>query len=280
MVKKKSLFLIALLLLCPAAAKAGDAYNLTYDVYAGGIHTLQTRMRVETGAQAYHTKFEGETYGLLAKFVPWMGTFDTKGWMVNGGFRPEIHISDTVTKDKREINTFTYAKDSGFKSYSHVIDGKDETEDLDLSITKGTVDVLTAALQMMDRIAASGKCGGDTLIFDGERSYRLMFRDQGSEKLTANQYNFYAGDAVKCTAQVQPLGGKWHKKPRGWLRVQEQSLAKGMLPTLWMAKLSDATNAPYFPVKAFVKSNYGAFIVNITSFRDQDGQLRIVPKKP
>ena len=35
------------------------------------------------------------------------------------------------------------------------------------------------------------------------------------EALVESEYNLYQGNAVRCTVEVEPMGGKWHDKYNG-----------------------------------------------------------------
>lgn len=263
------LFLILLLAAQPAFAKE---YRATYDVYAGGIHALQTRMDYKENDGRYDVKVASETYGLLSKIVRWFATFKTEGWVTKSGYQPQLHISDTTSKGKHEINTYKYDKNGKFLSFTQIVDGKDETrKDLDPSIMAGTTDVISAVFDMAAK-AGQGSCAHQDMIFDSERSYRLEFRNSKKTNLNPTKYGSFSGEAVSCSVRVTPVGGKWHKKPRGWLKIQEQGIKNGFPPTIWMANISKDPELPTVPVRIMVKTDFGTFVAHLTSFKEKPGK--------
>ncbi len=127
-----------------------------------------------------------------------------------------------------------------------------------------TTDVLSATLKGMNHIAAGGTCEGSDEIFDGARRYRIIFTNSQQVDLKKSEYNVYQGPATECTVEVKPLAGKWHKKPRGWMSIQEQGREKGKMPTIWFAQL--AKGEPAVPVKIRVKTDYGALFMHLTGY--------------
>lgn len=264
--------LLVALICCLASPAWAKTYSATYDVYAGGIHALQARMTYTENKGRYDVALSSETYGLLGKIVPWHASFKTKGWVLRGKLQPEQHVSDTTSKGKHEVNTYNYSKTGKFLSFSQIVRGKDETRDDLGDIMQGTTDVLSANFNAMKKIRAGEGCSRDDMIFDSERSYRLMFRDKGRDVLSVNKYSRFSGEASACVVEVKPEGGKWHKKPRGWLKIQEQARKAGQLPTLWFSDLANDKTAPVFPVKIMIKTDYGTFLAHLTSFEEKGGK--------
>jgi hypothetical protein len=117
----------------------------------------------------------------------------------------------------------------------------------------------------MSALKETNLCEGRDDIYDGERRFTLIFRDQGAGSLPESRYNAYTGPARVCTVEIEPKGGRWHKKPRGWLSIQEQGRKKGSLPTVWMAQMPGIPFA--VPVKIRVKTNYGTLLMHLKSAR-------------
>jgi hypothetical protein len=262
-------FIALLLLSSPALARD---YQATYDVYAGGIHALRATMDYSDKGNQYQTAVRSETFGLLAKIVRWHASFETKGWRGKTGYQPRIHQADTTSKGKREVNTYKYDKSGKFMGFTQIVDGRDETRhDLDPSIMAGTTDVLSAFLNMAKK-AGEGNCSDQDMIFDSERSYRLEFRHGKAENLPSSKYSAFKGPALSCAVKVTPMGGKWHKKPRGWLKIQQQGVKNGFPPTVWLANISKDRAMPAIPVRIMVKTDYGTFIAHLTAFQEKQGK--------
>lgn len=252
-----------------SAPVSAAGYTATYDVYAGRIHALQARMTyTETGGR-YTIDLSSETYGLLWHIIPWHAEFKTGGWVLKDRYQPDSHVSDTTANDQHEVNTYKYDKSGKFLGFTQIVDGKDVTKkDLDPSIMAGTTDMLSANFNVMRALANGKGCPREEMIFDSERSYRLMFRQKSNDTLKPNKYSSFSGDTQACEAEVKPEGGKWHKKPRGWLKIQEQGREQGALPKVWYAAILKEKSAPDVPVKIVIKTNYGSFVARLASFEE------------
>ncbi len=263
----------------PVSAKAagGETQNMIYDVYAGGFHVVQADVKIDEAAKGrYEIKMGARTYGFLGKVAPWFGTFETKGWLTKNERQPELHESITTWRAEEETNTYNYGRDGSFKSYVVKEHGKEaEKKDVEAEVTQGTIDALTAALKVFDTVAEGGECSGTSEVFDGKRRFEQTFKNVGQATLESSKYNIYGGAATECTVEIKPVAGKWHDKPRGWLSIQEQGRDRGMMPTVWLASLTE--NGPAIPVKIRVKTAYGTLFMHLAQY--QNGENIAVAEK-
>lgn len=248
-----------------------DAHRqiMFYDVYAGGIHAVKAQLDVSYDkSDRYSLRLGAETIGFLENLVPWRGSFETSGWRLGAsGDRPEIHRSTATWRGEDELKEYFYGRDGSFKKLRVVEDNEDKSpESLEQALVEGTTDVLTATLEVMKHVAENGQCQGESEVFDGKRRFSMKFNHEMDETLTPTDYNVYQGVTARCQVEVQPVGGEWHKKPRGWMSIQEQGRQKGSLPTVWFAKVSE--DGPAVPVKIRVKTEYGTLFMHLTEYRN------------
>lgn len=228
--------------------------------------------------ERYKLELGAHTRGFIGKVAPWKGTFTTTGWYdpATKQATPQMHKSWAHWKDEDEIKEYTYNRDGTFKEY-RVTDEHSERElrETKTALSDNTTDVMTAALNMMNAVPKSGKCEGTAEVFDGKRRFKMNFIDEGKVELRQSRYNIYSGLASKCVVKVEPMGGEWHKNPRGWMSIQEQGQEHGKLPTIWMAHITEG--APAVPVKILVRSNYGALVMHMTRY--ENGENVILAEK-
>lgn len=253
----------------PVHSIAADIQSMTYEVYAGGINAVTADLDISFEEDdRYNFKFSARTKGFLAALAPWEGTFETEGWAMKGKTaRPEKHKSTSVWRSEVEIKEYNYGRDGSFKGLIIKEDGHDISEkEINEELTKGTTDALTATLEVMKHVAKNGRCEGTSEIFDGKRRFKLIFTHETDEMLEATKYNVYEGTTARCTVEVKPIAGAWHKKPRGWLSIQEQGRMKGGLPTVWFASMNEG--GPAVPVKVRVKTSFGTLFMHMTQYRN------------
>ena len=250
-----------------------------YDVYAGGIHGVEARLDLDLSQDGrYAISLFAKTRGFLGSLAPWHGTFSSNGWRVSEtDYRTDNHRSETTWRDEPEIKDYQYNKDKSFKALT--IDEHDKppaVRDVPAELTQDTKDVLTATLLVMQNLPQTGVCESTSDIFDGKRRFEMAFVGQGDAVLKPSKYNVYEGAAIECVVEVKPKGGKWHKKPRGWMSIQEQGRERGTMPTIWFAQISE--DGPAYPVKIRVKTAYGTLFMHLSEYK-KDGVHLIAEKR-
>ena len=263
----KYALLIALTLLS-FPAYAAEKQTAIYDVYASGVHVLEAQLDLSEENGRYDFSFKAHTRGFLASLLPWTGTYISQGWLENGNYIPELHKSHSVWKDEIDGKEFHYTKDGGFQELIVTEKGKTEKADVPPELSEGTIDAYSAALKVFAKIAAGGACEGKDDIFDDKRRFTQVFHPKDNSEIKPTEYNVYTGPASVCEVEVVPNGGKWHKKPRGWMNVQEQGRRLGALPTMWAAKLNET--GPAMPLKVMIKTDYGTLLIHLAEYRNGD----------
>ena len=249
-------------MLSPSFAHA-ETREFTYQVYAGGIHAVEAKLLFNVNDKKYDISLDAHTRGWLSSLVPWEGVFKTNGQLKGENFVPDQHQSVSVWRGETETKTFTY-KNNNLTALTIEEDGKDLVKrEIDQTLTENTTDILSATLEVMDNIIQNSECSGESDIYDGKRRFRIFFKDKGESQLRKSRYNIFSGPARFCIVEIEPKGGKWHKKPRGWLSIQEQGRQKGALPAVWMAKVEGFKYA--VPVKIRVKTDYGTLLMHLTN---------------
>lgn len=278
---KKPLLVLLFCAFSALPAQAAPALSvLTYDVYAGGIHGMNATLTLNDETERYNVSLETATIGFLKKLAPWSGVFTTSGWLLPDRiYQPEQHISAATWKGETEKKEYKFNKNGDFLAYKVTEGDKDTTPaNLDAALTPhGVKDVLSTTLEAMAKLDKGEKCAQDEIIFDGDRNFQMIFAPADGGALPKSDYNIYQGPAISCTIEVKPGAGKWHKKPRGWLSLQEQGRKSGTMPTIWFAQL--AKDGRYLPVKVRVKTDYGTLFMHLTSYQAPDGAKQSVTIK-
>lgn len=258
----------------PAAMAIPDnMQRMVYHIYAGGIHAVRAELDIvyEEADQDYKLELRAHTRGFLGRLAPWKGSFLTEGWrkVKEDAEQPQLHKSVSTWRDETEIKRFNYGQDGSFISLEIEEEGQDKSpKGLEYELTQGTIDAMTAALQVMKKVSDEGECQSSADVFDGKRRFTMSFNHDKTEELSPSRYNVYKGEAARCVVEVKPVSGAWHKKPRGWLSIQEQGRQKGSLPTVWMAKISE--DGPAVPVKLRLKTEYGTLFMHMTEYHHGD----------
>ena len=259
-------------------AEDGDIQSMVYEVYAGGIHAVQAKFDIDLRKNGrYDMVMSAKTRGFLGSLLPWYGTFESHGWvMEDGSYRPELHKSEATWRGETEVKEYKYNRDGSFNEL--VITDHDKPphkKEIDDELTQGTTDAMTAALTVFTAIAEGKECSSTSEVFDGKRRFEQVFVHEDIGTLESSRYNIFEGVAAQCYVEVKPIAGAWHKKPRGWMSIQEQGRERGTMPTVWIGKLSK--NGPAIPVKIRVKTEHGTLFMHLAEYND--GNKIVVAEK-
>lgn len=271
-------FGVALIFFVASARAEPGVQTLTYDVYASGFHVVEAELKIDLSQNGRYDIFaDGGTRGALKALAPWDGTFETKGWILKDSvYQPEVHKSTAVWRGSPDVKEYFYGRDGSFKKLRTQED-EEPIEDIEVEdeLTQGTIDVFSATLSMLENIGAGNECAGASEIFDGKRRFEMIFNHEGYQDLARSSYNLYEGPSTMCTVEVKPISGKWHKKPRGWLSIQEQGRERGTMPTVWVGHIGE-NNTPV-PVKVMVKTAYGTLFMHLVEYKN--GEEYLIAKK-
>ena len=81
------------------------------------------------------------------------------------------------------------------------------------------LDLYSAVLRLIHHIETTGDCTESYEIFDGRRRNRLHFETLGTANLTETRPGEFAGEALTCSLEFEPIGGhqidsKWRSDGR------------------------------------------------------------------
>ncbi|HCK32797.1 MAG: hypothetical protein CMH32_00030 [Micavibrio sp.] len=254
------------------AKKMDEEVNavLHYSVYASGFHVLDIDIAIENEARSYEVDLNTKLTGILGKLVPWQGAFDTKGIKKGADhFQPITHKTLARWKEDEEVRTYKY--DQSGRLEKVVVNENGNIHDAKLlpDLSDGTTDILSLLMEVI----ADGTCRHEADIFDGKRRFATEFRTLKTGTVSPSKYNIYEGPAEVCEVEITPKGGKWHKKPRGWLAIQEQGRAKKKLPQIFLASIDD--KLPAVPVKGVTVSDYGTFLLHLNNVTYGEGRRQL-----
>lgn len=262
-------FLLFFAFSCPVFAK--ETY--LYSVYTSGFHVMDASLDIDVRDDAYDILVNAKTHGILNKIAPWSGSFETNGVISkNGDFLPNVHKSTSDWRKDFDVREYVYKPSGNLEKLTFFEGGKSETPKLNSDLAHDTTDILSASLVAMVSVSSGGGCATKSDIFDGKRRFALIFNDNGTQILNASKHNIYSGDAASCTVEVVPKGGRWRKKPRGLMSVQEQGKDNKTQPTVWIASVGDGNTA--VPVKFILKTKHGTFFVHLNKVQSTNVALK------
>lgn len=239
--------------------------GLRYDVYAGGFKALNANLELDLTQQAYDIGLDAQTDGFIGSIFPWKGSYATSGHSDNGVLIPTVSTSRSTWRREEKMTEMSYdPKGNLLKTTVQQGERTVVKRDVDKTLYKDTVDMLTGALLMMQNAKNTEKCEGSFPVFDGKRRFNITLKDDGKEKIAKSKYSQFSGNALRCTLKVEPVAGfKAKDQQRGWMAVQSHTEERKKPPTIWFARLDD--KSPVVPVRMEINSEYGAVVAHLSA---------------
>jgi Protein of unknown function (DUF3108) len=192
----------ALLFLLPggstAPAAEPDPVEARFEVYGfAGFHVLTNRTKVEESGDRYAVTMDLDTRGLVSVFVDMISHSQVYGRFVRAAVRPEAYHADVRRNGVERHYELDYRGDGTVINASAAPSaGRPFLVAADQ--IHGTVDQLTAYFLVERQLALCGTCTMVIPVFDGAGLYHLRFTDVGSETLSADGYQQFAGPSEVC----------------------------------------------------------------------------------
>ncbi|MBW4090830.1 MAG: DUF3108 domain-containing protein [Proteobacteria bacterium] len=234
--------LVLLLALLPAVARGGtpataDA-RLDYRAYAHGLPVLRMEVALALWPGGYQVHLRYRTVGLVGFFYRGRQEDQVAGTWHDGRPQPRLYRADGVWHGTIHRMTMTYADDRPeLRSVQPPI--RAQREPVPQAEQRGTIDTLSALVDLLRRIAATGGCTDRVRTFDGRRLSVISARNAGTTVLAHRSGAVFAGPALRCDFTGRMLAG--------FLYGHRQRDSKPLHGSAWFAPL--VPGGPLWPVR-------------------------------
>jgi len=230
---------------------------LTYEVYAGGIHTFTFDVGLTLEPEGYRISAAGGTRGFASWLNKWDVTFAATGERMRPAGYVTVNSSQQPTKTM-QLKFFEGGAFTVTRNLPDPIDEPTEEAELPAQLPANIVDPMSAALVAVQNLAASGQCEQTLPVFDGKRRYDISFHDVGPAEMPKSRIGIYDGSAVVCGVSMKRISG--FKRPRHNDSQWEEN--KDVPPTLWLARVRQ--DMPPVPVRFTAALPLGSVVVHLT----------------
>ena len=234
--------LVLLLALLPAVARGGvpavaDA-RLDYQAYAHGLPVLRMRVALALWPGGYQVQLRYRTVGLVGFFYRGGQEDQVAGVWHDGRPAPRLYRADGVWHGTPHRLTMAY--DDGRPELRTVLPPiRAQREPVPAAAQRGTVDTLSALVDLLRQIASTGGCTDRVRTFDGRRLSVIAARDAGTTVLPRRSGAVFAGPALRCDFTGRMLAG--------FLYGQQQHDSRPLHGSAWFAPL--VPGGPLWPVR-------------------------------
>lgn len=200
------LLLIGLLYVGPARA-----FTVEHDftVILGPFNASKTRFTYTLTPDSYAVNSTVKTDGMFNTLYPFKANYATTGKIVNGNLETTDYHYDSQSRFNKRTKELVY-DDNGMPLY-RISSKNDKTKKVEIeqnADNRDTTDLQTVFAELARQYNNVKFCDSRMQVFDGKRRFDVIFRDEGKERLVANEYSPYGGDAAKCSMYIDKLGAK------------------------------------------------------------------------
>jgi hypothetical protein len=235
-----------------------------YDVYVGGLHLIAAHIVFQQDKGTYHTQVQAGTHGFWHDLLPWDVHLDAHGRMVGANFVPAEFASHDEWHKKPKITKLHFGSKGNIEAEFDPPSHDENRETVTPEQKKGSLDPITALLQMLAHIAIQKNCNVTVHVFDGKRRFDVTGIDNGTEDIDEGDYGFYKGTTRTCDASFKMIAGEWKDREpsKFWQKSDNEA---GRAPFhVWLAGIGPQKTE--LPVKLESDSVFGLIVVHLTNW--------------
>lgn len=251
----------------PAAQSIPNVKPLivTYDIYVGGVHFLTADILFLQQKKKYHSVVKARTYGFWHDILPWETTLDAAGDIADDRLLPSQFHTRDVFKNKPKTTSLKFDKKGDITAEFDPPSHDSNREVVTPEQKRGSLDPVSALVQMLASSAIDRQCNMTVPVFDGKRRFDITSVDRGMDAIDDDDYSVYKGSAHLCDATFTMVAGAWKEGEKsGFWKLNEKE--QGREPFhIWLATLSP--ELPEMPVRLESGSVWGLIVMHLARWR-------------
>ena len=215
------LFLAVLFSLYASAAVASyQSTRLVYTVSWGNILLAKSQLDYQFGEDDARILASVDSDGFIAFFSSFQSRAKADLVLKDAGWTPKTLFMERISGRKTVQSRVAWDDDSNVSTELRMPElDLGEVYPLTAQMRVNVLDPYSAVLRLIRHIKTTGDCTESYEIFDGRRRNRLHFETLGTTNLTETRPGEFAGEALICSLEFEPIGGhqidsKWRSDRR------------------------------------------------------------------
>ncbi|MBR1648279.1 MAG: DUF3108 domain-containing protein [Alphaproteobacteria bacterium] len=172
--------------------------------FIGMFNTSVTEFTYEINAKKYKIDTKIDSQGMFDTLYPFSARYITSGRTEGEAFVTESYKYTTHSRFSKRSKELLY--DGNGIAYKSISTKNKRRKIKDIpphDDTQGTVDLQTAVAALAKHYAKTKNCNLKVKVFDGKRRFDMIFKNVNVEKIEANEYSPYHGEALKCLMYIE-----------------------------------------------------------------------------
>ncbi len=204
----KKIFLSLLLILACSKVQAATVEH-DFTAILGVFNASTTKFTYELSPKNYAIRSEVKTAGVFDTLYPFKAIYSTTGNIKDKDFETTSYKYQSQSRFTKRTKELVY-NDKGDPIF-RLSSKNDKAKKVEITPdvnNKDTTDLQTVFAKLAKQYNELKFCDSRMEVFDGKRRFDVIFKDEGQDTLTKNEYSSFEGPAVKCSMYIDKLNSK------------------------------------------------------------------------
>lgn len=205
----KKIALLTFLLLLKAQPAASFTVEHNFTVILGIFNASDTKFSYSLSPKNYAVSSEVKTAGVFDSLYPFQAHYSTTGTIKKNEMETTSYKYQAKSRFSKRSKELVY-DDNGVPLY-RISTKNDKSKKVNIeenTNNKDTTDLQTVFAKLAKQYNEVKFCDSRMEVFDGKRRFDVIFKDEGIDELTHNNYSPIEGKAAKCSMFIDKLGSK------------------------------------------------------------------------
>ncbi len=239
----------------------------TYDLYVGGMHFITADIHFQEQVGKYVARVVVHTQGFWYKLFPWDAELLTNGIIRKDSFVPTEYSTHDIWGKKVKTAKLHFKRNGDVTSEFDPPQNDADHQQITFEQRRGSLDPITALLQLLAHVMVSKNCDVTVPVFDGKIRFDITGIDVGYEDVDDEEYGAFKGTARTCDASFNLVAGEWKEKvkSRFWYKSDTE---RGREPFhIWLAQ--PRPDLPELPIKLESGSVWGLVMIHLSNWKPE-----------
>ncbi len=205
----KKTALLTLFFILSAHSAAAFTVEHDFTVILGMFNASATKFSYSLSPQNYAVSSEVKTAGVFDSLYPFKAVYSTTGKIKKNDMETTSYKYQSKSRFTKRSKELVY-DDNGTPVY-RISTKNDKAKKVEIDNNpdnKDTTDLQTVFAKLAKQYNDVKFCDSRMEVFDGKRRFDVIFKDEGFDELTPNDYSNIKGKAAKCSMFIDKLNSK------------------------------------------------------------------------
>lgn len=198
---------ITILLICLIFPNLSEAITVKHNFFVtvGLFDASKTEFTYTLNKNNYKIASKVMTNGFFNTIYPFEANYITSGTIKNSQMTTVDYNYESKSKSKTRRKKVFY--ENGKPIYQITSkNGQEKKKEFTPSPTPAdTFDLQTVIAKITHQFNELGFCDSTLKVYDGKRRFDVVFKDEGSDNLIADEHSFYTGKASRCSMHIKKV---------------------------------------------------------------------------